>query len=158
MENINMFLQNKNVTAVISLLLALYSGLAAPSLPNKLIEFFDTIPGKLLFIFTIAFITSKNVEIGMMMAVAFTVTLSLLNKENFSCNQGTISEIVDKVTERVVQQQQQQQVQQQPEQQQEQQEEQQEQQQSDQQPDAPQQDQVDPFSGFKESFFSPAQF
>ena len=78
MNMINNLFQNKNVTAVVSLLLALYSGLAAPALPNDVLHFFDSTPGKLVFIFLIAFVASKNVEIAVMMAVAFTVTLTLL--------------------------------------------------------------------------------
>jgi hypothetical protein len=74
------FLENKNVTATVSLLLALYAGLAAPALPNVVISFFDTFLGKVLFIFLIAFVASKNVQVAIMLAVAFVVTLNVANK------------------------------------------------------------------------------
>jgi len=74
------FLENKNVTAAVSLLLALYAGLAAPALPNVVITFFDTFLGKVLFIFLIAFVASKNVQVAIMLSVAFIVTLNVANK------------------------------------------------------------------------------
>ena len=44
-------LNNKTFTVVISLILVLYAGLAAPALPNQVILFFDTMVGKILFLF-----------------------------------------------------------------------------------------------------------
>ncbi len=72
-----MILDNKTVTIVISLLLAIYAGLAAPALPNSVILFFDTWYGKILFMFLIAFVASHNVQIALMVAVVFFVILHL---------------------------------------------------------------------------------
>lgn len=84
-----MILDNKTVTIVISLLLAIYAGLAAPALPNSVILFFDTWYGKILFMFLIAFVASHNVQIALMVAVVFFVILHLatqLEVENFLAN------------------------------------------------------------------------
>ena len=84
-----MILDNKTVTVVISLLLAIYAGLAAPALPNSVILFFDTWYGKILFMFLIAFVASHNVQIALMVAVVFFVILHLatqLEVENFLAN------------------------------------------------------------------------
>ena len=80
MQKINQMLNNKQVTTVLTLLLALYAGALAPALPNSVIEFFDTVFGKLLFVFLIAYVASKNTQVAIMMSLAFVVTLSFVNK------------------------------------------------------------------------------
>jgi len=71
---------NKTFTTVVSLILALYAGAAAPALPNSIIQIFDTIIGKMLLIFLIGYTASKNIQIALMLAVAFTVTLTVATK------------------------------------------------------------------------------
>ena len=80
LSGLNNLLDNKNVTAVLSLVLALYAGLAAPVLPNSVIQFFDTMVGKVLFIFLIAYVASRNFQVAIMLALAFVVTLNIANK------------------------------------------------------------------------------
>lgn len=69
--------------AVLALFFALYAGFLAPALPNGVINFFDTIVGKLLFIFLIAFVASRNVEnslqVALIVSVIFLITLTVLN-------------------------------------------------------------------------------
>jgi hypothetical protein len=81
-----MLTNNKMTTAIVSLLIVLYSVLAAPSLPNSVILFFDTWFGKLLFMFLIAFVASHNVQVALVVAILFFVILNLATKlevENF---------------------------------------------------------------------------
>ena len=80
LDNINNMLDNQTVTIVVSLILALYSALAAPALPNSVILFFDTIPGKVLLLFLIGFTASRNIQVSLMIAVAFVITLHIANK------------------------------------------------------------------------------
>ena len=79
---------NKTFTTVVSLLLALYAGAAAPALPNSVILFFDTLIGKVLMVFLIAYVSSKNTQMAIMLAISFIITLNLANNfkllENFS--------------------------------------------------------------------------
>ena len=49
-DRLDNVLENKTVTLVISLVLVLYAGLAAPALPNSVVKFFDTY-GRKSFIF-----------------------------------------------------------------------------------------------------------
>ena len=91
-------LNNNKFTVVASLILAMYAGLAAPSLPNSIILFFDTLVGKLLFLFLIGYVASRNIQVALMVAVAYLVTLHVLNqrsteqfnnyRENFICAPG----------------------------------------------------------------------
>lgn len=75
-------LNNKTVVSVLSLLLALYAGAAAPKLPNEVVIFFDSVLGKTLFMFLIVYLSSRNTQLSIMVAVAFLVTLSCMNKRN----------------------------------------------------------------------------
>jgi hypothetical protein len=75
-------LNNKSVVSVLSLLLALYAGAAAPKLPNEVVLFFDSVLGKTLFMFLIVYLSSRNTQLSIMVAVAFLVTLSCMNKRN----------------------------------------------------------------------------
>jgi len=79
-EKVNTMLDDKTTSVVVSLVLALYAGLAAPKLPDSVVKFFDTMLGKVIFIFLIAFVSSKNVQIALMIAVAYVVTLHIANK------------------------------------------------------------------------------
>ena len=73
-------------TLIVSLLIVLYSALAAPALPNSVILFFDTWFGKLLFMFLIAFVASHNIQVALVISILFFVILNLATKlevENF---------------------------------------------------------------------------
>ena len=80
LKTLDSLFDNKTFTTVVSLTLALYAGLAAPALPDSIIYFFDTIVCKLLFLFLIGFVASRNVQVALMIALAFLVTLYVANK------------------------------------------------------------------------------
>ena len=80
LQNINLLLDHPKFSTVSSLILALYAGMAAPALPNSVILFFDTIPGKILFLFLIGFMASRNIQVALMIAVAFVITLHVANQ------------------------------------------------------------------------------
>lgn len=93
---------NQTFIIVLSIILGLYSALLAPALPNNVIMFFDSIIGKLIFLFLIAFMASKNIQVALMMSVAFVVTLTIANKneieesfESFTDNDESDSESED---------------------------------------------------------------
>ena len=79
-RQVDRVLKMKNVKLVVVLCIALYAGAIAPALPNVVIEFFDTIPGKLLFLFVIGYMASRDVQVALMVAVAFLLTLHIFNK------------------------------------------------------------------------------
>ena len=80
LDSVNNLLNNETVVNVTTLLLGLYAALAAPALPNNVILFFDTLVGKLLLLFVIGYTASQNIQVSLMVAVAFVVTLHVLNK------------------------------------------------------------------------------
>ena len=75
--------ENKIFVALLGLFLAVYAGWLAPALPNTVIGFFDTAIGKLLFIFLIAFVASRNVpnslQVALIVSIIFMITLTVLN-------------------------------------------------------------------------------
>ena len=88
-KNTNKLLKNDTTKIVLTLVLALYSALAAPALPNKVVTFFDSMLGKLLLLFLIGYMASKDIQVALMIAVAFVVTLHVANKrvtENYINN------------------------------------------------------------------------
>ena len=75
-----MFKLHSSVELVVVLVLALYAGMAAPALPNVVIEFADSIVGRLIFLFLIGYVASKNMKVAIMVALAFVITLHVANK------------------------------------------------------------------------------
>jgi hypothetical protein len=75
--------ENKIFLACLGLFLAVYSGWLAPALPDSFVIFFDTPVGKLIFIFLIAFVASRNVpnsfQVALIVSVIFLITLTVLN-------------------------------------------------------------------------------
>jgi hypothetical protein len=75
--------ENKIFLACLGLFLAVYAGWLAPALPDSVVNFFDTSIGKLIFIFLIAFVASRNVpnsfQVALIVSVIFLITLTVLN-------------------------------------------------------------------------------
>jgi len=75
--------ENKTFLASLALFFALYAGRLAPKLPNSFISFFDSVIGKFLLIFIIAFIASRdlpnNMNISLIVAFIFIIALTTFN-------------------------------------------------------------------------------
>ena len=84
---------------VLSIMLALYGGLAAPGLPNSVIRFFDTMFGKIIFIFLIGFTASKNVQVAISVAIVYAVILHRSGKLSAEDN---ISKNIDKKNANII--------------------------------------------------------
>ncbi len=83
---LNKLFDNKNFIVAISIFLGVYGALLAPALPNSVVLFFDSWFGKLLFLFIIAYVSSRNVQVALLIAVVFLITLQVANRrvmENF---------------------------------------------------------------------------
>jgi hypothetical protein len=86
---------NKMTTTLLSLLIVLYSALAAPALPNSVILFFDTWYGKLLFMFLIGFVASHNIQVALVISILFFIILNMATKlevEQFMSNKEYFEE------------------------------------------------------------------
>jgi hypothetical protein len=82
---------NKTFVASLALFFGLYAARLAPKLPNGVINFFDTILGKFLLIFTLAFVASRDLpnamNIALLISFVFVIVLTTSNsnklKEQF---------------------------------------------------------------------------
>ena len=75
---------NKYVSAILGLFLALYAGLAAPKLPRSITSYFDNSLIKLIFMFLIAYTSTKDPPVAIISAVALLVTLQTLSSHKTS--------------------------------------------------------------------------
>jgi len=80
-KGMDKLLKHKNLRLVLILMVTIYSALLAPALPNSIIRFFDTVLGKLLFVFLIGFMASKNVQVALVIAIGFIVTLQIVERK-----------------------------------------------------------------------------
>jgi len=74
-------LDNTYVNAALTLFLILYASLARPQLPDFLMRLFDSALFRLVFLTGLAFMATRNIQAALLVAVAFTVTMSLLQEQ-----------------------------------------------------------------------------
>ena len=86
---------NKYLTSILGLFLALYAALAAPKLPKSITLWFDNTWFKLAFMFLIAYMATKDASVAIIAAVALLVTLQTLSA------QKTTEEVVKAVKAKV---------------------------------------------------------
>jgi hypothetical protein len=79
--NLQTLLANPYVASGLSLFLALYAGLARPQLPDFIARAFENPVFRVAVLFLIAYMGNKNVQVSLMVAVAFVVTMNLLNEQ-----------------------------------------------------------------------------
>ena len=80
-KEMDKLLKHKNLRLVLILMVTIYSALVAPALPNSIIKFFDTILGKLLFVFLIGYMASKNIQVALVISIGFIVTLQIVERK-----------------------------------------------------------------------------
>ena len=84
---------NRVFSTVLGLFLALYASLAAPSLPKSITNIFKSTWFRLIFMFLIAYISTKNPSVAIISAVALLVTLQTLHAQETT---NTILKSVEK--------------------------------------------------------------
>jgi len=73
-------LENKYVSTLIIMFIALYAGLAAPKLPKYWVNLFDSQLFKLFVLFMIGYMATKNYSIAIVCAMAFLITMNTMQK------------------------------------------------------------------------------
>merc|ERR1712188_184251 len=88
---------NKTANAVIGLFLVLYASLAAPKLPRSVAKIFGNKVFKMVFLFLVAYMSSRNVSVAIIAAVALIISM-----QTFSFHQSNqkVQEIVEEETRR----------------------------------------------------------
>lgn len=72
-------LEQKYVNTALYLFLILYAGLAAPKLPSYISKLFNNAIFRVLILFLIAYLASKDVEAAILVSVGLVITLMTLN-------------------------------------------------------------------------------
>ena len=91
MDNINSVVNNTFkvldsdvASSVIGLFLILYAGLAAPKLPKKIASVFDNTVFKIIFMFLIAYMASKNKSIALIASIGLILSFQTLNRHKIN--------------------------------------------------------------------------
>jgi hypothetical protein len=82
MANLDVLLDNTYVSTFITLFLAMYAGLAKPTLPSFISNLFQNQLFRIAILALIAYRGNRNPQLSIMAAVAFTVTLNKLAEQN----------------------------------------------------------------------------
>ena len=70
---------NKTASAVIGLFLVLYAGLAAPKLPKSVAKMFGNSAFRLVILFLVAYMSSRNTSIAIIATVALVISMQTLS-------------------------------------------------------------------------------
>jgi hypothetical protein len=77
-------LDNQIVSSVLGLFLVLYAGLAAPKLPRKIAELFDNMVFRVVILFLVAYMSSKNKSVALIAAVGLMISFQTLNRHKIN--------------------------------------------------------------------------
>ncbi len=77
-------LTNKYVTASVSLFVIVYASLARPQLPGFVAALFDSAVFRVIFLTMLVYMSNQNLQISIMIALAFTITMNLLNEQKIA--------------------------------------------------------------------------
>lgn len=91
--NLNQLLANPYVTAMVSIFIILYAGMAAPKLPKMFAKLFDHTIFKVLILALILYVNNFNPTIAILVAIAFFVSLQTLSRHKVFDMAGEIFNI-----------------------------------------------------------------
>ena len=81
MEAAQNFLKNQYVNAALTVFLISYACLARPQLPSFLARLFESSLFRLVFLFLLAWIASRDAQVALLVAVAFVITMNVLSEQ-----------------------------------------------------------------------------
>ena len=94
---------DKRVSTILSTFLILYGGLASPQLPGFVKTLFKNRIFKILILSLVVYSSNKDPKFAIMMAIAFTITMNMLDSmtlsEKFSSNSNVCNNFVDDETQ-----------------------------------------------------------
>ena len=80
------FLKNQYIVLFLLLICVLYSSYFVPKLPDSVIMFFDSLIGRFIFIALIAFVSTRNLMISLVIALIFIIILQVSESRKKSAN------------------------------------------------------------------------
>ena len=82
--NLGDITSNSYVTNTASLFLVLYASMARPQLPVFVSDLFDNALFRLSVLSLVVFMSGQNIQLSVMIAIAFTVSMNLLNEQKIA--------------------------------------------------------------------------
>ena len=80
LDTVSGVMNNPYVTATMTLFVILYGALARPDLPDFVMNLFDNPIFRLVVLFLIGFISVRNTQVALIVALAFTITMNLVSE------------------------------------------------------------------------------
>lgn len=84
MDQLNNLMQNPYFSAALTLFLVLYGALARPDLPDYVMNLFENPFFRVLVLVLIAFTATKNLQVALISAVVFTLTMNLVSERKMA--------------------------------------------------------------------------
>jgi hypothetical protein len=84
---------NSYSSAIITLFLVLYGGLAAPKLPSFVADLFENPVFRIIVLSLIVYKGQRDPAMALMIGIGFTVTLNMINKQKFFENMTSITTV-----------------------------------------------------------------
>lgn len=84
---------NSYSSAIITLFLVLYGGLAAPKLPSFVADLFENPVFRIIVLSLIVYKGQRDPAMALMIGIGFTVTLNMINKQKFFENMTSITKV-----------------------------------------------------------------
>ena len=85
-DTLNGVLANPWASAVVSLSLAMYAGMARPTPPAALVDMMNNVFFRIFVLFMVLFMGTRDVFISMIVAAAFVYGLDAMSSEQFATN------------------------------------------------------------------------
>lgn len=82
--NLEDIMANPYVTSGASLFLMLYASMARPQLPGFMAGLFDNGLFRLTVLALVVFMSGHNIQLSVMIAIAFTISMNLLNEQKIA--------------------------------------------------------------------------
>jgi len=77
-------LSNNYISAGLTLFLALYAGMAKPQLPEFVAQLFENPVFRMAILALVVYMSTRDLRMAIMVAVAFTLTMNLVNEQRIS--------------------------------------------------------------------------
>lgn len=78
-KGVNLMNNNKILSSILAMFLVLYAAMAAPKLPKNIVKMFDNVVVKLVYMFLMAYLVSKNPSVAIISAVGLLITIQTLS-------------------------------------------------------------------------------
>lgn len=85
-KSLNLINNNKILSSILAMFLVLYAAMAAPKLPTNVVKMFDNVVVKLVYMFLMAYLVSKNPSVAIVSAAALLITIQTLSYYEASDN------------------------------------------------------------------------